>query len=93
MLNNICVIADIRNANAIYVYNLYLTGALACSHSKWLHKLDFPVPDWPIVRFPNLKYPLEENVVENRTEESKILEEVYDQSQSYKNSYIISTCM
>ncbi|XP_060571460.1 4-aminobutyrate aminotransferase, mitochondrial-like [Ruditapes philippinarum] len=58
-------------------------GALACSHSKWLHKLDFPVPDWPIVRFPNLKYPLEENVVENRTEESKILEEVEDKIDEY----------
>ncbi|XP_045213586.2 4-aminobutyrate aminotransferase, mitochondrial-like [Mercenaria mercenaria] len=58
-------------------------GALACSHSKWIHKLDFPVPDWPLVRFPNLKYPLEEYVAENRAEENKILEEVEDKIEEY----------
>ncbi|XP_045213587.2 4-aminobutyrate aminotransferase, mitochondrial-like [Mercenaria mercenaria] len=58
-------------------------GALACTHSKWLHKLDFPMPDWPLVRFPDLKYPLEENVMENRAEENKVLEEVEDKIEEY----------
>ncbi|XP_053392835.1 4-aminobutyrate aminotransferase, mitochondrial-like isoform X2 [Mercenaria mercenaria] len=58
-------------------------GALACTHSKWLHKLDFPMPAWPHVRFPDLKYPLEEFVEENRAEENKILEEVEDKIEEY----------
>ncbi|KAL4240525.1 hypothetical protein ACF0H5_001317 [Mactra antiquata] len=58
-------------------------GALACTHSKWLHKLDFPVPDWPYVRFPNLKYPLEDFVNENKAEENKVLEEVEDKIEEY----------
>lgn len=58
-------------------------GALACTHTKWIHKLDFPAPDWPIVRFPDLKYPLEDNVTENRNEEKKVLEEVEDAIEKY----------
>ncbi|XP_060571459.1 4-aminobutyrate aminotransferase, mitochondrial-like [Ruditapes philippinarum] len=58
-------------------------GALACTHSKWLHKLDLPQPDWPVVRFPDLKYPLECNTAENKAEESKVLEEVEDKIEEY----------
>lgn len=58
-------------------------GALGCTHTKWIHKLDFPAPDWPWVRFPDLKYPLEENVAENRAEERKVLEEVEDKIEEY----------
>jgi len=53
-----------------------LIGALAVSHNKWTHKLDFPVPVWPIASFPELQYPLEENVRENQAETKRCLEEV-----------------
>lgn len=53
-------------------------GALALTHSKWIHKLDFPVPEWPVAHFPDLKYPLEDFVRENMEEENKCLEEVED---------------
>jgi len=58
-------------------------GALAMSHAKWFHKLDFPVPDWPIAPFPQLKYPLDEHVRENAQEEKRCLEEVADQIEKY----------
>jgi len=58
-------------------------GALAMSHAKWFHKLDFPVPDWPIAPFPKLRYPLEENVRENQREEARCLEEVEDLIERY----------
>ncbi|XP_052068816.1 4-aminobutyrate aminotransferase, mitochondrial-like isoform X1 [Mytilus californianus] len=53
-------------------------GAAAVSHNKWTHKLDFPAPEWPIASFPDLKYPLEENVRENQAESKRCLEEVED---------------
>ncbi|KAL8623439.1 hypothetical protein ACOMHN_058885 [Nucella lapillus] len=58
-------------------------GALACSHAKWFHKLDFPVPDWPMASFPQLRYPLKENQRENDEEERRCLEEVEDLIASY----------
>ncbi|XP_012943653.1 4-aminobutyrate aminotransferase, mitochondrial [Aplysia californica] len=58
-------------------------GALGMSHAKWFHKLDFPVPDWPIAPFPQLKYPLEEHVRENEQEESRCLEQVRDLIEKY----------
>ncbi|KAK3768506.1 hypothetical protein RRG08_060868 [Elysia crispata] len=51
-------------------------GALGMSHAKWFHKLDFPVPDWPIARFPQLQYPLEEFTRENQEEEKRCLDQV-----------------
>ncbi|KAK3759578.1 hypothetical protein RRG08_055107 [Elysia crispata] len=51
-------------------------GALALTHTKWVHKLDFPSPNWPIASFPYLKYPLEDYVNENKAEEAKCLAEV-----------------
>lgn len=53
-----------------------LTGCLATTHSKIIHKLDIPSFDWPIAPFPRLKYPLEEFVQENAQEEARCLEEV-----------------
>ena len=53
-----------------------ISGALAMSHSKTIHKLDFPVPEWPIAPFPTLKYPLEDFLRENEAEEKRCLEEV-----------------
>lgn len=53
-------------------------GALACTHTKWVHKLDFPAPEWPIAPFPTLQYPLHEFVEENDREEQRCLDEVQE---------------
>jgi len=55
-------------------------GALSCTHSKAIHKIDFPAFDWPVAPFPQLRYPLEEFVRENREEEQRCLERVGEQS-------------
>lgn len=51
-------------------------GALTCTHSKAIHKLDVPAFDWPTAPFPNLCYPLEDHIDANAAEESKCLSEV-----------------
>ncbi|CAF4243665.1 unnamed protein product, partial [Rotaria magnacalcarata] len=48
-------------------------GALSCTHSKAIHKLDIPSFDWPIAPFPRYKYPLEANERENAKEDEKCL--------------------
>lgn len=53
-------------------------GALACTHTKWVHKLDIPAPAWPIAPFPRLQYPLDQFVRENKEEESRCLAEIED---------------
>lgn len=53
-------------------------GVLSTTHSKYIHKIDVPAFDWPIARFPIYKYPLEENVSENKKEDQKCLAEVED---------------
>ena len=56
--------------------SLMSAATLSCTHSKAIHKLDIPAFDWPIAPFPQLRYPLEENVRENQEEERRCLEEV-----------------
>eukprot|EP00929_Paragymnodinium_shiwhaense_P123350 TRINITY_DN970_c0_g1_i1.p1 TRINITY_DN970_c0_g1~~TRINITY_DN970_c0_g1_i1.p1 ORF type:complete len:560 (-),score=107.25 TRINITY_DN970_c0_g1_i1:310-1872(-) len=51
-------------------------GALSCTHSKMVHKIDVPAFDWPTAPFPCLKYPLEDNVEHNVAEEQRCLAEV-----------------
>jgi len=66
-------------------------GALACTHSKAIHKLDIPSFDWPIAPFPRYKYPLEENVRENQQEDQRCLariEELFHQYKSKKNPVV-----
>ncbi|XP_019866983.1 4-aminobutyrate aminotransferase, mitochondrial [Aethina tumida] len=53
-------------------------GTLATTHSKAIHKIDVPSLDWPIAHFPQYKYPLEENVRENKAQDEKCLAEVED---------------
>jgi len=53
-----------------------LLGCLTTTHSKPLHKLDFPAFDWPMAPFPRLSYPLENNIEKNRKEEERCLSEV-----------------
>lgn len=68
-------------------------GALALTHTKWVHKLDFPSPDWPVATFPFLKYPLEEFVTENNAEEAKCLAEVEDKVAAAKKAGQPIACM
>ncbi|XP_066927871.1 4-aminobutyrate aminotransferase, mitochondrial-like [Clytia hemisphaerica] len=49
-------------------------ATFAISRSKAMHKFDYPSWHWPTATFPNLKYPLEDNVQENREEEQRCLE-------------------
>mmetsp|Transcript_74611 Transcript_74611/g.129451 ORF Transcript_74611/g.129451 Transcript_74611/m.129451 type:complete len:541 (-) Transcript_74611:99-1721(-) len=51
-------------------------GALTCTHSKTVHKLDVPAFDWPTAPFPRLRYPLEENTEYNEAEEKACLDGV-----------------
>lgn len=51
-------------------------GSLSTTHSKYIHKIDVPALDWPIAPFPKYKYPLEENVNENKQEDARCLAEV-----------------
>ncbi|KAK7112737.1 4-aminobutyrate aminotransferase, mitochondrial-like isoform X2 [Littorina saxatilis] len=53
-------------------------GALAVTHTKWIHKLDFPAPDWPVADFPKLRYPLDQFTRENEQEERRCLNMVRD---------------
>ncbi|XP_041362949.1 4-aminobutyrate aminotransferase, mitochondrial-like [Gigantopelta aegis] len=59
-------------------------GALALTHTKPIHKLDLPQPDWPIADFPQLKYPLDEFTRENREEEDRCLAQVKDLIEKYQ---------
>nr|NVI72106.1 putative 4-aminobutyrate aminotransferase, mitochondrial-like protein [Cucujiformia] len=58
-------------------------GALATTHSKAIHKIDIPSLDWPIADFPDYKYPLEENVRENKEMDDKCLACVEEQIEKY----------
>jgi len=51
-------------------------GALSCTHSKSIHKLDAPSFDWPTAPFPARRYPLAANVEYNEAEEQRCLDEV-----------------
>jgi len=48
-------------------------GCVSATRSKPVHKLDVPQFDWPEAPFPELKYPLEENVEANRAEEERCI--------------------
>ncbi|XP_069124662.1 4-aminobutyrate aminotransferase, mitochondrial-like isoform X2 [Argopecten irradians] len=59
-------------------------GALAVTYTKWSHKLDFPLPDWPCASFPALQYPLDQFERENRAEEDRCLDEVREQIHAWE---------
>lgn len=65
-------------------------GVLATTHSKYIHKIDIPTFDWPIASFPKYKYPLEDNVRENKAEDDRCLGEVEELIQTFnkKGRYV-----
>ena len=48
-------------------------GLLSCSHSRPIQGVDIPSLAWPKADFPMYKYPLEENVAENKAEDERCL--------------------
>ena len=50
-------------------------GCLSTTRNKPIHKIGFPHFDWPVSTFPNLKYPLTENISANKEEIARCLEE------------------
>jgi 4-aminobutyrate aminotransferase/(S)-3-amino-2-methylpropionate transaminase len=60
-------------------------AVLATTHSKSIHKLDFPTLDWPIADFPQYKYPLEENVEYNQDQDRKSLKSVEEVIEYFNN--------
>eukprot|EP00922_Rhytidocystis_sp_ex-Travisia-forbesii_P065389 GHVS01097166.1.p1 GENE.GHVS01097166.1~~GHVS01097166.1.p1 ORF type:complete len:500 (+),score=74.55 GHVS01097166.1:158-1657(+) len=48
-------------------------GALSCTRSKYIHKMDIPAFKWPCAPFPHLRYPLEQFTEENAAEEKRCL--------------------
>lgn len=58
-------------------------GVLSTTHSKYIHKIDIPSFDWPIAKFPQYKYPLDENIRENKEEDQRCLSEVQDLISEY----------
>lgn len=42
-----------------------LFGSLSATRSKAIHKLDIPSFNWPVVAWPDVKYPLSQNAREN----------------------------
>jgi len=48
-------------------------ASLACTHSKYIHKIDVPLAPWQVSDFPRYKYPLEEYVRENAAEDERCL--------------------
>jgi 4-aminobutyrate aminotransferase/(S)-3-amino-2-methylpropionate transaminase len=61
---------------------------LTCTHSKSIHKIDVPSFDWPVAKFPQYKYPLEDNVRENKEEEKKSLANVEELIEQWKKKGI-----
>lgn len=59
-------------------------GALSCTHSKPIHKLDIPAFDWPMATFPLYKYPLNEHEHENRQVDDACLAEIEDLIEKFK---------
>lgn len=60
-------------------------GALSCTHSKAIHKLDAPAFDWPVAKFPRYKYPLDQYERENAKEDEDCLENVKALIHEYKD--------
>ncbi|RWS27586.1 4-aminobutyrate aminotransferase-like protein [Leptotrombidium deliense] len=59
-------------------------GALSCTHSKSIHKLDVPSFDWPIAPYPRYKYPLHEHKQENKAMDDRCIAVVEDLFEKYK---------
>jgi len=48
-------------------------GLLSCSNSRPIQGVDIPTINWPKADFPQYKYPLEENLADNKKEDERCL--------------------
>jgi len=48
-------------------------ASLACTHSKYIHKIDVPLAPWQVSDFPRYKYPLDQFARENAEEDERCL--------------------
>jgi len=48
-------------------------ASLACTHSKYIHKIDVPLAQWQVSDFPRYKYPLDQFEAENKAEDERCL--------------------
>jgi len=48
-------------------------ASLACTHSKYIHKIDVPLSQWQVSDFPRYKYPLDQFTRENAEEDERCL--------------------
>jgi 4-aminobutyrate aminotransferase/(S)-3-amino-2-methylpropionate transaminase len=77
-----CMNNDQTSANAMSVISFEggfhgrSLGALSLTRSKAIHKLDFPAFRWPMVPFPDVRFPLEAHAEANRASEARSLEEL-----------------
>lgn len=62
-------------------------GCLSTTRSNAWHKINIPAYNWPVAPFPQLKYPLEENIINNSIEEEKCLDQT---SKILKNNKTIA---
>ena len=53
-----------------------LFGCLSSTRTKAIHKLDLPAFDWPVAEPPQYKYPLEENIEFNKSQDDASLASV-----------------
>jgi len=59
-------------------------ASLACSHSKYIHKIDVPSLDWPIAPFPAYRYPLESNEDYNKQQDDACLARVEELMEEWR---------
>jgi len=50
-------------------------GSLSLTNTNPVHKVAVPAFQWPKLDFPNMKYPWEDNLLENQKEEDRVLEQ------------------
>jgi len=60
-------------------------GALSCTSTNPVHKMDVPSFKWPKAPFPQLRYPLKDFLRENEAEESRCLEEAESIIEEWKS--------
>lgn len=72
-------IMSFKGLNSSGAFHGRTFGTLATTKSKAIHKLDFPSFEWPVARFPEYKYPLEEFKRENEQQDKECLAHVEEQ--------------
>ena len=68
-------------------------GALACTHSKAIHKVDVPSFDWPVADYPIYKYPLEENKSYNKKEDDRCLAKIKSLIKDFSKHTPVAGCI